>query len=114
MVAPPVLNTATGSVIVVEEALVFASPLTNAGGAVSVVSGTLAVPGNGLPDGDGLVNTCTLNLVDATIDGDVHSPTGSLINVAGTVVFDGLVSGGASFSGTQNLVVFDGGYSPGD
>ncbi len=114
-IAPPVQNTATGRVILVEETLTFASPLTNApGGTVSVVSGTLALPGNGLPDDDGLVNTGTLNLIDATIDGDVRSPAGSTINVAGTAVFNGHVSGAGTFSGNTNQILFNGGYAPGD
>jgi len=114
-VVPDVLNSATGRVSIVGESLAFAGSLTNAaGGRVSVVSGTLTVPGDGLPNDDGLVNNGTLNLIDATVDGDVRSPTGSVINVAGSAVFNGLVSGGASFSGTQNQIVFNGGYSPGD
>jgi hypothetical protein len=115
LVVPAVLNSATGRVSIVGESLGFASSLTNAvDGRISIVSGTLVVPGDGLANDDGLVNNGTLNLIDATVDGDVRSPTGSTINVAGSAVFNGLVSGGASFSGTQNQIVFKGGYSPGD
>ena len=115
LVVPNVLNSATGRVWIVGESLAFAGSVTNAaGGQINVVSGTLSVPGDGVPNDDGLVNNGTLNLIDATVDGDVRSPTGSAINVAGSAVFNGLVSGGASFSGTQNQIVFNGGYSPGD
>ncbi len=90
----PVINTATGQVSAVHDALVF--------------------PGDGFSNDDGLVNVGTLNLIDAIVGGDVRSPAGSQIQVAGAVEFIGLVSGAASFSGTQNLIVFNGGYSPGD
>jgi len=112
-IVPAVQN--TGKIIVVSESLTFEDALSNeTSGQVSVVSGTLVVPGDGVSNDDGLVNAGTLNLVDATIEGDVRSPAGSTINVAGTARFEGLVSGGGAFSGTQNLIVFDGGYSPGD
>ena len=60
-----------------------------------------------------LVNFGTLNLINAYILGDIHSPTGSSIQVAGDVTFEGHVSGAADFPGS-GLVVFKGGYEPGD
>ncbi len=66
------------------------------------------------PTDDGLLNHGSLNLINAVVNGDVHSPSNSIVNVAGTATFNGLFNGGAGFSGTQNLVVFNGGYSPGD
>jgi len=59
------------------------------------------------------VNNNRLNLIDVVVNGDVHSPTGSEIQVAGSVTFNGLVSGGANFPGA-GLVIFNGGYDPGD
>ena len=61
-----------------------------------------------------LENQGVLNLVDATIDGDVLSPAGSSVRVAGNVVFNGAFGGAANFSGTSTTVTFNGGYSPGD
>ncbi len=114
-VGVPVVNTPLGSVIVIADALDFGDRITNqTGAAITVVNGSIAFPGDGFANDDGLVNEGTLNLVDCVVDGDVRSPAGSIINVAGTVVFNGLVSGAGTFSGTTNLVTFNGGYSPGD
>ncbi|MEM1082898.1 MAG: hypothetical protein AAGI48_02160 [Verrucomicrobiota bacterium] len=55
-----------------------------------------------------------MNLINATIDGDVRSPGGTTVNVAGTATFNGLFKGAAGFSGTNNEVIFNGGYEPGD
>lgn len=96
--------------------LVFTQPATNvAGTLINNIAGTLtfAGDGNGATD-DGLVNRGTLNLINAVINGDVRSPTNSTINVAGNATFNGLFKGAASFSGTQNLVTFNGDYEPGD
>ncbi len=102
-------------IVAVGEDLTFSGSLTNEAGAnTSCVAGSLTVPGDGAANDDGIVNLGTLNLVDCTVNGDVRSPAGSTINVAGTVVFNGLVSGAGTFSGTTNEVVFNGGYSPGD
>ncbi len=60
------------------------------------------------------MNHGSLNLINAVVNGDVRSPTNSTINVAGTATFNGPFKGAASFSGTQNLVTFNGGYEPGD
>lgn len=105
-----------GNVITIDDFLKFTGSVSNQVGAdITVVSGTLTVPGdgNGATD-DGIVNLGTLNLVDAIVNGDVRSPAGSTVNVAGTATFNGHFKGAALFSGTQNLVVFNGGYSPGD
>ena len=84
-------------------------------GSLSLVDDTMTFPGdgNGATD-DGLVNLGTMNLINATIDGDVRSPGGTTVNVAGTATFNGLFKGAAGFSGTNNEVVFNGGYEPGD
>jgi hypothetical protein len=74
----------------------------------------VSFPGDGSANDDGLVNLGTLNLTDAVIDGDVRTPAGSTVNVAGEATFNGFVSGAGTFSGTTNQVTFNGGYSPGD
>jgi hypothetical protein len=111
-----VITGAGGNVITINDFLTFTGSISNQlGGEINVVSGTLTVPGdgNGATD-DGIVNLGALNLINAVINGDVHSPSNSVVNVAGTATFNGLFKGGASFSGTQNLVTFNGGYEPGD
>ena len=111
-----VINGAGANIDVVDNLLTFTGSISNqAGGDLTVVNGTLTVPGdgNGATD-DGVVNLGTLNLVDGVINGDVRSPGNSIVNVIGTATFNGLFKGGAGFSGTQNLVTFNGGYSPGD
>lgn len=114
-VAVPVVNTPLGGVLVFANALAFGATLTNqAGAAVTVVDGLVSFPGDGLANDDGLVNLGTLNLTDAFVDGDVRTPAGSTVNIAGDATFNGFVSGAGTFSGTTNQVTFNGGYSPGD
>jgi hypothetical protein len=86
-----------------------------AGGELNLVNDTITFPGdgNGATD-DGLVNLGTANLINSVIHGDVRSPAGSTNNVAGSATFNGHFKGAANFSGTQNLVTFNGGYDPGD
>lgn len=86
-----------------------------AGGSLDLGNDTMTFPGdgNGVTD-DGLVNLGTMNLINSTINGDVRSPAGTTVNVAGTATFNGLFKGAAGFSGTSNDVVFNGGYEPGD
>jgi len=111
-----VINGPGGDIIVINDGLTFTGSISNqAGGKVNVVSGTLTVPGdgNGATD-DGLLNLGTANLINSVINGDVRSPSNSIVNVAGTATFNGHFKGAASFSGTQNLVTFNGGYEPGD
>jgi hypothetical protein len=111
----PFTNGATGRVDVSHEQLAFSEGVLNlAGGSINVLVGSLTLPGDGVVNDDGLVNLGSLNLIDAVIDGDVRSPAGSAVQVAGVAMFNGLFSGAATFSGTQNLVVFNGGYQPGD
>ena len=91
-------------------------PVTiSAEGSLSLVEDILTVPGdgNGSTD-DGLVNLGAINVINSVINGDVRSPAGTTVNVAGTATFNGLFKGAASFSGTSNLISFNGGYSPGD
>jgi len=114
-VAVPVVNTPLGGVLVFANELAFGNTVTNqAGAAVTVVDGLVSFPGDGLANDDGLVNLGTLNLTDAFVDGDVRTPAGSTVNVAGDATFNGFVSGAGAFSGTTNQVTFNGGYSPGD
>jgi len=91
-----------------------ASVTNTATGTLAASGATLNFPGDGVSNDDGLVNLGTLNLINTTVNGDVRSPAGSNINVAGATTFNGLVSGAGTFSGTTNLVTFSGGYSPGD
>lgn len=111
-----VINAAGGNIIAINHFLTFTGSVSNQlGGEINVVSGTLTVPGDGnSATDDGIINLGALNLINALINGDVHSPSNSVVNVAGTATFNGLFKGGASFSGTQNLVTFNGGFSPGD
>ncbi len=81
---------------------------------LNMVNDELTFQGDGIANDDGLVNNGTMNLINAIINGDVRSPAGSQINVAGSATFNGLFSGAGTFSGTSNLVTFNGGYSPGD
>ena len=89
--------------------------VNQAGAEINAVNGALNVPGNNASDDVGLTNFGTLNLTNSTVNGDVNSPAGSTLNLAGVVTFNGFVSGGANFSGNGGLtVLFEGGYSPGD
>ena len=81
---------------------------------LNMVNDELTFQGDGIANDDGLVNNGTMNLINAIINGDVRSPAGSNINVAGSATFNGLFSGAGTFSGTSNLITFNGGYSPGD
>lgn len=111
-----VINTEGGNIIAINDFLTFTGSVFNeAGGDITVVSGTLTVPGdgNGATD-DGIINLGAINLINAVVNGDVRSPSNTVVNVAGTATFNGLFKGAASFSGTQNLVTFNGGYEPGD
>jgi hypothetical protein len=86
-----------------------------AGGELNLVNDIITFPGDGIgATDDGLVNLGTANLINSVIHGDVRSPAGSTNNVAGSATFNGHFKGAASFSGTQNLVTFNGGYDPGD
>ncbi len=115
-------GTNNGQISVINGSLTYTDAMTNnTSGELTLVNATATFAGDGIPtsgggnNADGLTNLGTLNLINATVNGDVHSPAGSTINVAGTVTFNnGLVSGGANFSGTSNLITFNGTYSPGD
>jgi len=116
----PTINLDTGEINTTNDMLTFTQPVTNAaGGLVNSISSMLTFPGDGLPtssggdNADGLTNHGNLNLINTTIEGDVHSPAGSTITVGGGVVFNGLVSGGGNFPGAGG-VTFNGGYAPGD
>lgn len=87
--------------------------VNNATGEISAINATLGFPGDGIKNDVGLVNEGQLNLIGVVVNGDVHSPSGSAINVATEVVFNGLVSGAGHFPGA-GLVTFNGGYEPGD
>jgi hypothetical protein len=66
-------------------------------GSVTIVGATLLAPG-------GLINNGSLRLVDVVIDGDVISPAGSTIDVAGTVVFNGTLSGDPAIRGSGTVI----------
>ena len=85
----------------------------SASATTAVEGGTLNLPGDGLANANGMTNNGDLLLLQATINGDVHSPTGSTIEVTDFATFNGLLSGGANIDGggTVNL---NGGYDPGD
>lgn len=85
----------------------------NSGATLYATAATLTFAGDGLKNGDGLQNYGTLTLVDTIVNGDVHSAAGSSVAIAGSVTFNGLVSGAGNFTGS-GLAVFNGGYSPGD
>ena len=104
-----------GSIAGTNSTVTFARRFTNAAdGNIFAVNSTIEFPGDLIVNEEGLVNLGSLNLTDATVNGDVHSPVGSTINVAGTVTFRGVVSGGVSFSGSDYHIVFSGKYSTGD
>ncbi len=88
--------------------------VVSTGGTLNMIADRLTFPGDGVANDDGLVNLGEMNLINSEINGDVRSPVGSVINVAGTATFNGLFSGAGTFSGTSNLITFNGGYSPGD
>lgn len=77
----------------------FVDSLDN-GGRVTIADASLHV-------GSGLLNAGSLRLADAVVAGDVSSPAGSTIDVAGTVVFDGRVAGAPALYG-GGTVVFNG------
>lgn len=84
------------------------------GGVINAGSATLNFTGDGVPNAiDGLQNLGELNVISATISGDVRSPAGSEVNVAVGVTFTGMFSGAGNFAGS-GLATFQGGYSPGD
>jgi len=112
-------GTNDGQISVIGGTLAYTDAMTN-NTKISAIDATLSFAGDGIPtssggnNADGLTNLGTLNLLDTTVNGDVHSPTGSTINVAGNVTFNGLVSGGANFTGAGTTTTFNGGHSPGD
>jgi len=94
--------------------LTFDQSVNNASnGRINAVGGTLNFPGNAAKDAVGLTNEGQLDLTDATVNGDVHSPADSVINVVESAEFNGLVSGAANFPGAGE-VKLNGGYEPGD
>ena len=62
------------------------------GGKINLISSTLNL-GSGA---NKLTNTGRINLTDVTVNGDIQSNSGGVINTAGNVVFNGSISGGAS------------------
>lgn len=62
---------------------------------------------------DRFTNNAKMNLIDTIVSGELRSPSGSQIDVGGSVVFNGPFSGGATFPGAGN-VTFNDIYSPGD
>ncbi len=105
-------GTNDGAISMIGGDLSYSQPAVNNGN-LDGLRATLTFPGDGIKNNIGLINNGTLTLANVTVNGDIHSPTGSTINVAAGVVFNGLVSGGGSFPGA-GTVIFNGGYSPGD
>jgi T5SS/PEP-CTERM-associated repeat protein len=101
-----------GTISIIGGSLSYSQPAVN-NSLLDALRATLTFPGDGIKNNIGLTNNGTLTLAEAIVNGDVHSPTGSIINVAAGVVFNGLVSGGGSFPGA-GTVTFNGGFSPGD
>jgi hypothetical protein len=94
--------------------LSFGSSVTaTASAQLNAIGGSLNFPGNGQKDAVGLTSAGQMNLTDAAVTGDVHSTSGSEINVVSSATFGGLVSGAANFPGA-GTVAFNGGYQPGD
>ncbi len=44
----------------------------------------------------GAINNGRINLIDVTVNGDIHSTASGVINTAGNVTFNGSITGGAS------------------
>jgi len=101
-----------GTLSLIGGSLTYTQPAVNNGN-LDALRATLSFPGDGIANEIGLTNQGVLTLADTTVNGDVHSPAGSSIQVAGGVVFNGLVSGSGSFPGAGS-VTFNGGFSPGD
>ncbi|HKY32421.1 MAG TPA: hypothetical protein VJV23_07795 [Candidatus Polarisedimenticolia bacterium] len=70
-------------------------------------AGRVTIAESSLYTGAGLLNTGSLGLADTVVEGNVDSPAGSTIDVAGTVVFNGGFTGAAAFYGS-GTVVFNG------
>ncbi len=105
-------GTNNGTISIIGGSLNYSQPAVNNGN-LDALRATLTFPGDGVKNNIGLTNNATLTLANVTVNGDVHSPAGSTINVAAGVVFNGLVSGGGNFPGA-GTVTFNGGFSPGD
>jgi T5SS/PEP-CTERM-associated repeat protein len=105
-------GTIDGTIGLIGGTLSYSQPAVNNGN-LDALRMTLSFPGDGIKNNIGLTNNGTLTLADTTVNGDVHSPAGSAIKVAGGVIFNGLVSGAANFPGAA-IVTFNGGFSPGD
>lgn len=67
-------------------------------------TGRITVADAVLRVGGSLLNAGSLSLADAVVEGHVTSITGSTIDVAGTVVFNGNVTGAAAFFGSGTAV----------
>ena len=105
--------TPTGQLNVTGDAGPFNSPNAVNSGQLNATDTTLTFPANATHDDVGLVNLGTLNLDNTTIDGDLRSPAGSVINITNVAGFNALVSGAAQFTGT-GAPFFNNAYQPGD
>jgi autotransporter-associated beta strand protein len=73
--------------------LTFPGASTNSSAAkISLIDATLNL-GSG---GNKLTNSGRINLIDCTVNGDILSNAGGVINTAGNVTFNGSITGGAS------------------
>jgi T5SS/PEP-CTERM-associated repeat protein len=103
--------TNNGRLTIVDGGMQFTGAATNtATGRISVVDSTLAT-GTGATDR--LVNQGRLDLLDATVNGDLHNAPGTTITHGGAVAFNGRVTGNGQFSGGGH-VTFNGRFEPSD
>jgi fibronectin-binding autotransporter adhesin len=73
--------------------LTFSAASTNASGAkINLIDSTLNL-GSGA---NKLTNSGRINLIDCTVNGDIASLSGGVVNTAGDVTFNGSITGGAS------------------
>jgi T5SS/PEP-CTERM-associated repeat protein len=97
-----------GRLSIVDGAMAFSGPSTNAtGGRISVIEGTLAT-GTGA---NRFTNSGRMDLIDAVVNGDLQNGPGTILTTGGAVTFNGAVTGNATFTG-GGTVTFNGRFEP--
>ncbi len=86
----------------------FESLVTNQAG-----TGQINATGGTLNFNGGLLNQNTMSLNGTTVNGEVNSPSGSSIDIAGTSSFNDDYSGAGAFTG-NGTAGFNAGFDPGD